>query len=339
MIVKSYEIEKKITNFFKYNFFLLYGENEGLKKHIKESLKNILNQKETDIEELSLFENEIIGNEENFYNTVFSSSLFSKKKLITIHNATDKITKQIKDILNKQPENILIVIFSNILEKKSKLRNIFEVDSQAACIACYLDNNRDLEMIARMELKKKQINVSNEIISLLVEKSNNDRNNLKNEIEKIKSFSLNKKNLEVEEIKSLINFSGEYKSENFVNECLCGNVFQYKKIMPELYSNTTNHIYLLRILSKKIQRLLNIKKLQKNSKNIEHLVETMRPPVFWKEKPLIKRQLTIWSLDNLKKIIYEINDTEVLCKKNPKLSKIIFFNFFSSLCNKAKNFS
>ena len=73
---------------------------------------------------------------------------------------------------------------------------------------------------------------------MLIEKSNNDRNNLKNEIEKIKSFALNKKKIEIDDIKSIINFSGEYKSDSLINECLCGNILQYKKIMSELYIST-----------------------------------------------------------------------------------------------------
>jgi len=101
--------------------------------------------------------------------------------------------------------------------------------------------------------------VSQEIINLLIEKSNSDRNNLRNEIEKIHSYSLNKKKLELNDIKSLINFSGDYKSDILINECLCGNIKQYKKIISELYFNTINQILLLRILSNKIHRLIKIK--------------------------------------------------------------------------------
>ena len=176
-------------------------------------------------------------------------------------------------------------------------------------------------------------------MNLLIEKSNNDRNNLKNEIEKIKSFALSKKKIETDEIKSIINFSGEYKSDSLINECLCGHILQYKKIMSELYINVINQIFLLRILNNKIQRLLNMKELEANYDSLDSLLNASKPPIFWKEKPMVKKQLTIWSLNDLKKTIHEINDTEVLCKKNPQISKIIFFNFFTTLCKKANNFS
>ena len=194
-------------------------------------------------------------------------------------------------------------------------------------------------IIAQSELREKKIMLSQESVNLLIEKSNSDRNNLRREIEKIHSYSLNKKKLELNDIKSLINFSGDYKSDVFINECLCGNIKQYKKIITELYVNTVNQILLLRILSNKIQRLLKIKTEESKSNNVDHLINSIKPAIFWKEKPIVKKQLSIWTINDLKKVIGEINDTELLCKKNPQISKVFFFNFFSEICKKANNFS
>ena len=339
MIIKSYEVPKNTTNFFKYNFFLLYGENTGLKKDIRNIIKKSIEQKDSSIEILSLFENEILNNEENFYDLVYSESLFSNKKIITVFEATDKIIKKINDVYDKHPKNVFLIIFSGILEKKSKLRIYFETNKETICVPCYLDSERDLEIIAQSELKKDNILLSREAINLLIEKSNSDRDNLKNEIEKIKSYSLDKKKIEFDEIKSLINFSGDYKSDILINECLCGNVSKYKKIISELYLNTVNQILLLRILSKKVQRLLKIKGQENIQNNLDNLVDVSRPAIFWKEKPLVKKQLSIWSLNELEKLINGINSTELLCKKNPQISKIIFFDFFLKICTKANNYS
>ena len=338
MIIKSYEIQRNPLNFIKYNLFLLYGENDGLRKDIKESIKVAVNQQNTHIELLSLYENDIIDNEENLYNSIYSGSLFSNKKIITINNGTDKIIKQVKDIVEKLPENVFLIIFSGVLDKKNKLRNLFETNIKTLCIPCYLDSDKDLEIIAKTEFKKNDIILSRELINLLIEKSNNDRNNLRNEIGKITSFALNKKKLEIDEIKSIINFSGEYKSDSLINECLCGNILQYKKILSELYLNTVNQISLLRILSNKIQRLLYMKEMERNYNDLDGLLNASKPPIFWKEKPMVKKQLTIWTLGNLKKTIYEINDIELLCKKNPQISNMVFFDFFTRICKKANNY-
>jgi DNA polymerase III subunit delta len=339
VIIKSYEIEKRLPNLSKHKLFLFYGENIGLKKDIRNKIKIGMNEKEANLEFLSFYENEIIDNEDNFYNSIYSGSLFSNKKMITVNNGTDKIIKFVEDICIKYPENLILIIFADILEKKSKLRSFFEKNTTAVCVPCYLDNSRDLENILTSELKKNNIIASRETLNLIIDKSNNDRNNLRNEIEKIKAYSLNKKNLKIEEIKSIINFAGEYKSDSLVNECLNGNIIQYKKIVSELYVNTVNYVFLLRILYNKIQKLLNIKESEINTKDVDVIINSFKPPIFWKDKPIIKKQLSIWKMKDLKKIINNINEIELSCKKNPLLSKVIFFNFFNKLCKQASKHS
>ena len=336
MIIKSYEISKKIKSLSTNNFYLLYGENVGLKKDIRESIINSKNEK---AEYITFYENDILNNEEDFYNAFYSGSLFSNKKIITINNCSDKITKHIEKIFDKKLEDILLIIYSDILQKKSKLRNLFEKSKKAICIACYLDSERDLQNIMISELNKNNIILSREIINLVVEKSNSDRDNLKNEIEKIKAYSLNKTKINLEDIRYLINFSGEYKSDLLINECLSGNIFQYKKILYEFYSNTINQIYLLRILSNKVHRLLNIKKVENDFSNMDNLLNATKPPIFWKDKEIVKKQLKIWKENRLKIVISEINSTELLCKKYPQISKMIFLNLFTKLCREANSYS
>ena len=339
MIIKSYELKKNKTKILKNNLFLLYGENFGLKKDIRKFIITEIKKEDDKIEILSLYEKEIIDNQENFYSLIYSGSLFSNKKIISIYEASDKIHEKINEVYNKYPKDVFIIIFSDVLEKKSKLRTFFEKNEKTFCIPCYLDNERDLETLAQLELKKNNITLSREVINLLIEKSNSDRNNLRNEIDKIKSYSLNKKKIELDEIKSLINFSGDYKSDILINECLCGNILQYKKIISELYVGAINQILLLRMLSNKIQRLLKIKEQESKSNSLDNLIDSTRPIIFWKEKPLVRKQLSIWSLNDLKKIIGDINNTELQCKKNPQIANSIFFNFFSEICKRANNFS
>ena len=339
MILKSYEIEKNVLKIIKNNFFLIYGENNGLKKDVKELIKTTIKEKNPNTENLSFYEDEIIKNEEQFYNSIYSGSLFGEKKIITIIISTEKIFKIIENILNKYPKDIYFLIIGELLEKKSKLRSFFEKNNHTLCVPCYLDSAKDLENIAINELKKNNTNLSKQIINLLVEQSNYDRNNLRNELNKIILFASNKKNLELEEIKSIINFSGEYKSETFINECLCGNIMQFKKILSEIYTNTINQVLVFRILNSKINRLINMKKNEEKYGNLDNLLNSSKPPIFWKEKPLVKKQLNIWNYKDLKKISFQINDIEILCKKNPQISKIVFLKFFTEICNQANNYS
>ena len=149
MIIKSYEIKKNKLNLLINNFFLLYGENLGLKKDIKNFIKNEVKQKNNNIEILSLYESEIIDNKDNFFNLIYSGSLFSQKKIITIYESTDKINNIIKDAYKKYSEDIYLIFFSNILDKKSKLRTFFEKEKEL--VWEYPTNSRFFQVISNIE--------------------------------------------------------------------------------------------------------------------------------------------------------------------------------------------
>ena len=334
MILKSYEIKKIQQSILEKKIFLFYGENYGLKKEIGEIVKSIICG-DNEVEQISLFEEDVLKNEENFYNFIFGGSLFNNKKIIYVHNVTDKMLKNINNIVIKFPEDLLLFLFSEILEKKSKLRNFFEKENNIACVPCYLDNEKTLAIITQKELIKNKIILSRESIGLLIRKANGDRGNLLNEIEKIKSFSKNNKKIEHEQIKHLINSNTEIKHENLINICRSGDISELKRIVTELSIEKLNQILLLKILSNKIRRLLNIKNQNEEIKNIDSTINNQKPPIFWKEKPLIKKQLTIWKTDELEKTIFQINDIEISCKSNPQVSSFIFSNFLTGICKKA----
>ena len=172
----------------KYQAILMYGENNGIKDDIKEELK----KGKEDTETIILFNDEIIKNNELLLNNANSASLFSSKKIIFIHEANDKIFKIVEDFLQYKNSDIKLFIFSNSLEKRSKLRNYFEKNKDVGIIACYQDNERTLMNYISSRLKG-WTGLSGEVINLIISNSNLDRKIIKSEIIKIKIFFKEKK--------------------------------------------------------------------------------------------------------------------------------------------------
>lgn len=335
MILKSYEILNQNKNLKEKNIYLIYGENFGLKKDIKEKIT----KKNINCEVINLEEDEVLKNEENFYNLIYSQSLFSETRTIIINKVTDKILNKIQDVNEKNPNNVILILLANILEKKSKIRNYFEKNINVYCVPCYEDTFRNLEMIARKELLKDNINLSNESLSLIIDRAQGDRNNLRNEIEKIIAFSGKNKNISFNQVKDLTNSFEDLKVQQFVDSCLSGNNNEFKKILDELYIDTFNYILFLKIFSRKVEKLINLKKQEYKFNSIETLINSVKPAIFWKDKPVIKTQLKIWNLKNLTDLIKNLNLTEFECKKNNKMATIIFFKFISDSFKKANNYS
>ena len=337
MLIKSYEISKKNLN--SLNFFLIYGENIGLKQDIIKSVLELKGKKKEKYKQFEFEEEEIIKNQNNFFNLIFSGSLFDKKKAIFINRTTDKLFNLINEISKKDIEDILIFFKADKLEKKTKIRNLFEKEENLVCVACYQDNNFDLIKIINDEIRQTKIKLSTESINLLVERASGDRNNLRNEINKLKSFALNKQAISYDQVKELTNMAGNYQNDYIVNICLNGDKKRLNKTIGENNFFPEDFFILLKTFNKKIHRLLKIKILNRSEKNINQIFTQIKPPIFWKEKEDVKKQVRLWNEKKLNLIIKKINEIELSCRKNHELATNIILDFLSTVCDEVNNYS
>lgn len=318
MIIKSFETKK--INIIKNNIILMYGKNEGLKKEITNNL--ILN-----VEDISSYEEkEIIDNPSIFFNSILNKSLFINKKIIIIKRASDKILKILEKILDTEIQDIIIINAEN-LDKKSKLRSLFEKDKKLVCIPFYPDNHQTLSKLASDFFKKKKISISQSNINQIVNKSAEQRENLLNELEKIENFSISGKIITSKVIENLINLGENHSVSELVDLCLAKNKSKLMKVLNEnIYSNE-DCILILRSLLNKSKLILRLSKEYERNNNIDLTISTAKPPIFWKEKETTKQQIQIWEPQSLKVLIYKLNDLELIVKKNLYNSLNLVINF------------
>jgi DNA polymerase III subunit delta len=331
MILKSFELNKlKLGN---YNFYLFYGDNEGLKE---EAIKNLFEKKYQD-KIYRYEEKEILDNTDNFFNSVFTKSFFDNEKLIIINRTTDKIKETIEDLIEKNPVDIQIILNSKNLEKKSTLRKIFEKEKSIICVPFYEDNNQTLNSIISLFFRNKKIPISQQLINVLIERSRGDRKNLNNELKKIENYSLNKKNLNLEEIIKLTNLADNYSASELVDHSLAKNTRKTVTILNENNYSDEDNIIIIRTLLAKLKRLVKIYELVDKKNNIEQAISTFKPPIFWKDKPLVIQQIRSWRKDHLKNLIYKTNEIELLIKKNSSIAKNILSDFIINNSKKTNN--
>ena len=321
MILKSFELNKiKLNN---YKFYLFYGDNEGLKE---ENIKNLFEKNYQD--KIHRYEEkEILDDINIFFNSVLTKSFFDNEKLIIINRATDKIRTIIEELMEKNPEDIQIILNSKNLEKKSSLRKLFEKEKSIVCIPFYEDNNQTLNSIISLFFRNKKIPISQQLINVLVERSRGDRKNLNNELEKIENFSLNKKNLNIQEIIKLTNLADNYSASELVDHSLAKNTRKTVTILSENNYSDEDNIIIIRTLLAKLKRLVKIYDLIDEKNNIEQAISACKPPIFWKDKPLVTQQIRSWKKDRLEQLIYKTNEIELLVKKNSVLAKNILADF------------
>ena len=321
MIIKHFELTKdKIS---KFNYYLFHGKNEGLKKEIIE--RNFIKNFKGNIDKYD--ENYFISNKETIISELLSKSLFEDKKIIIISRVTDKIIKIIDEIVRRNLDELIIILKSEILEKKSKLRQLFEKERELASIALYEDTSRDLTRIITEFLNFNKIRLSQESINLLVNRASGDRENLKIELEKIYNYSITNKDINISKIKVLTNLAENYSVNELAENFLLKNKKNISKILNENNYSDEDCILILRTILSKSKRLFNILKRNEELNNIDQVISSTKPPIFWKEKESVKVQANSWKLNDLKNKIYEINEIELLIKNNSKNSLNLVSDF------------
>jgi len=310
MIIKSFEFEKiKSKN---YKSILLYGVNQGLKDEI---IKNTI-LKDFSGEILKYNETEAIEKSEIILESFLNGSLFDKQKIILISRCSNKIYSFIEKFLGKDISQAMIVLISENLDKKSKLRALYEKSKDLVCVPFYEDNQQSLGIFANKYLQNKNIKLSREILNLIIERSQGDRGNLKNELQKIENLSLSKKNILNEDIINITNLAENYTVFELVDNYLAKNQKKVSKIINENNFENDDSIIILRTLLSRSKRLLKLKNMQNVNKSIDDTIAVCKPPIFWKEKDIVKQQMSNWSEDEVKKKIFEISNLEILIKKN-----------------------
>ncbi len=324
MIIKSFELEKIIS--LNFNIHLIYGNNEGIKQDI---ISNFY-KKNYEGEVLKYDEQDILTNKDEFISSLLNKSLFETEKLIIISRGTDKLTTVINELLNRKEIGAKIIIKSSNLEKKSKLRNLFEKEKNVICTPVYEDDSRSLNFIINNFLKDYKLSLSQEIKNILIERSNGDRINLKNELSKLKNLSITKKKLSIEDVLKLSNLAENYSVFELSDNYLAKNSKKVSNILNENNYSSDDCILIIRTILNKSKRLLKIRNEVDNNKNIDQVISTIKPPIFWKEKEIVKKQAQSWSTNEVKDIIFKINDLEALVKKNTANSMLFVSNFISN---------
>jgi len=308
MILKSNEINK--VNQSINHLILFYGKNDGLKNEAIE----ILNKDKNNI--LNYEEKEILDNENNFIETILSKSLFDPQKFIVIKRSTDKILKIIENLQQKNLEGTTIILNSEILEKKSKLRSFFEKNKKLVCVPFYPDNDQTLSKLAYNFLREKKISISSSNINLIVNKCSGDRETLINELQKIELFSKNGKQINSNSISKLINLSENHSISELIDNCLAQNKRKIISILNENNFSNEDCIMIVRSFLIKSKKLLALSKAFETNKNIDLTISSAKPPIFWKEKEITKQQVLKWNSKNIKQLIYSLSETELQIKKN-----------------------
>ena len=234
-----------------------------------------------------------------------------------MNQTNDKIINLIEEIQTKLGDQKLYV-FSDILDKRSKLRNYFEKSENCGAVACYPDNEISIKKIIYKKLEGFE-GLSAQNINMLADNCGLNRIKLNNELDKIVSYFVDKK-IENNKLEELLDYNTSDDFNALKDEALNGNKSKTNKLLSNTIINTEKSVYYLTSLNQRLNKLYETCKHMKSS-NLDDAINSIKPPVFWKDKATFKIQATKWNLNKIKKILNETYNLEIRIKSNSQIDK------------------
>ncbi len=294
MIYKSYIVEQNVK-LLKNSSTLFYGENLGLKKEIIDKIKS-LNQ---EAEFFTYNQDELLKDKELIIKQIVNVSLFEKNKIFIINQVNDKlfeITKELLELIDAQK----IYLLADVLDKKSKLRNLFEKSKNLNVVPCYEDNEISIRNIINTRLKGFNGLTPNNV-NIILDNSTLNRVKLNNELDKIILFFQNR-NIETDKLEILLNNKINESFNALKDEALMGNKSKTNKLLGETILEEEKNILYLNILNQRLNKLKEIRNISEN-KDLEASIDKLRPQIFWKDKTMFLGQARKWDQEKIQRFL------------------------------------
>ena len=325
-----------------FKFILFYGSNAGLVNLLFRKVVSTLSIDVNDPFNVSkLNAQSLTDNPYALIDTISTFSITSDKRIVFLDlcNMTLKksIIDNIKSSITSDFENYLVIIKADNLGTVNDLVKFTQESKFGLLVPCYEETTNQIKLEISNILMKNDYKFSDSFILHLSTKFSNDSSINKMEYDKLRNFLTNNKNVTETILLNLITDNSNINLNKLSNFCAVGDVknalFFYKKTLD----SSISPIVIIRTMVKHFKIIEKVLCAVEDGKNIDDAINDIKPPIFYKDKPLISIQTKLWSLPKINLILKRLSDTEINCKTGFFLDKLLSAQLILSISVMAKN--
>lgn len=295
---------------------LIYGADSGLVRERNEKIsKAILGADFSDpFAKLELSEAELLADPARLCDELSAVSMMNPRRVIIVRDAGNNFTKVIEPALPYLHKDNYLIILADELTGKSSLRLLFEKEQSCAALACYKDEMRDVSAVIRKKFDEAAISYDREVLDYLASQLGNDRYVTYQELDKLVLYAGDEKKITLEDARQLIDYNQALQLDDIVNSVADRNLAALEKNITQHLREGTQPIMYLRALQRYFNRLYAIRAQMDTGQSAESVVSSLRPPVFFKQQPVLIRHANSWGIENIVKALKLLITAELDCK-------------------------
>ena len=331
-------LKNKLENI---NIIFLYGSNIGLINLIYKKTIEILKIDINDPFNVSKINGEEFKEKPSILNdNINTLSVFSKKRCVLLDLMNITVTKSLEDIILETVKlgngNYLLLIKASNLKISSFIK-YFQNNNNSILIPCYEEKTVTLHSKLTNLFFKHKVTFKKEFLKKLIINFSSDSLTNEMEIQKLDLFLTNNKNVTEEMISTLISRNDDINLNKVIEKCSNGNPSEALKSFENIYENQSTSIALIRMFVSHFKLIEKILLLFEDNKNLENVIENVKPPIFFKKKDFVIFQCKVWNLKLINIILARLIELELKCKFNQTAEKTLISQFILSTSVLAKN--
>ncbi len=296
---------------------LIYGPDHGLMKERAKTIGlSIVNDINDPFNAVTLTGEILSEDPARLSDEANAISMMGGQRLISIKNASDKLTNTIKSYLESPNEQALIVVEAGELSPRSSLRKLCETAKNAAAIPCYIEDERDLSRLIRETVQEADHAIDSDAVAWLTTNISGNRQKARSELDKLIIYKGNDRTpITANDAMNICGESGTAALDEFVYAVAGNQTEKALRLLSQLTEEGMAFIIILRSLQNHFRKLHATRAAFENGEAIDTAMKKLSPPIFFKQQNAFKSQVNRFSLNSLSNILNRLNTLEADCKK------------------------
>lgn len=280
-----------------YRSALLYGPDEGqARARAKAIAALIMGERADPMNLVELSGDQIKSDPARLSDELCAFSLMGGERVVVVRDATDKIAEVIADIFESISECAYLVVVAGELAAKSSLRRLYEREKRFAALACYLDEGSSLMELIRTTLTGYGLRVDRDAALYLSRSLGNDRGVTQQELAKIALYMGEDEEVTLAIAQALTGGNREAGYDDLCHAVATGDLAALEGALASMMEGGEAAVAILRALQRHFQRLQLMVGMVEEGVSPDRAMESLKPPVFFKEVPRFKAQLGRWNV-------------------------------------------
>lgn len=294
---------------------VIYGSNEGMIVTLAQQFIKAVSPDIYDAFHVSYLDMAAISADIGALYAEFNAqSLMGGRRVVVIKDASNLLTKPLKELLSSSSSDTLLVITSSGLKTKDSLAIMAKDEGNFYGIGCYDDRDEDIVAFASKFISQNGFKIDNASFQVLCSRLSNDRKISANELDKLITYMGENKTISINDILTVISDTSASSQEDLCYFVALGQTEKAITSFNKLIFEGENPVSIIRTLSYHFMKLLDCAVKMENGETADKVVFGLRPPLMFFRKNAFLSQLRMWNRNRIMNALSLLYQTERECK-------------------------